>query len=145
MNNMEYKLINASFNDIDIITEYKLKSIFDYANDLSDEEINKINKYVSNSIPKLLSFYKLIVVNNKKIGCLLVTKYKEGYLLDEIYLEEEFRGLGIGSNIIKNILNKYNTVYLWVYKNNIKAFNLYLRLGFNIVEETETRFLMLYN
>ena len=81
--------------------------------------------------------------NKNKVGCLLVTKKDDGVILDEIYLEEEYRNKGIGSSIIKNYVldNDYN-IYLWVYKDNIKAFNLYKKSGFKIKEETDSRYYM---
>ena len=139
---MKYEIINASNSDISILINYKLASILDYATNLSDEEIEKIRNYVDKKVPEQIQEYKVICVKNKKIGSILVTKYEEGYLLDEIYLEKEYRGLGIGTSIIKNIIDQHNKLYLWVYKNNTKAFNLYLKLGFDIVKETETRYFM---
>ena len=56
--------------------------------------------------------------NKNKVGCLLVTKKDDGVILDEIYLEEEYRNKGIGTEIIKNILKNNFIVYLWVYKKN---------------------------
>ena len=46
---MNYKLVNATKNDISKLIEYKLKSIFNYAENLSLEEINQINDYVKNN------------------------------------------------------------------------------------------------
>lgn len=50
----------------------------------------------------------------------------------------------IGTNIITNIIEKHPIVYLWVYKNNIRAISLYERLGFKVIEETKTRYYMKY-
>ena len=63
-------------------------------------------------------------------------------MLDEIYLENAYRNQGIGTSIILDILKRYSNVYLWVYKKNHKAIRLYKRLGFNVLDETETRYLM---
>ena len=62
-------------------------------------------------------------------------------MLDEIYIDKEYRGNQIGSNIIKNLQEENNIIYLYVYKEN-KAYNLYLKLGFKVIEETQTRYLM---
>jgi len=139
---LDYRLRYANNDDVDILTNYKLSSILDYADNLKKDEIVRINNYVKDRVPKQLSDYKIIMVDGNIIGCLLVVKYKDGYLLDEIYLEKKYRNKGIGSDIIKNILNNDVSVYLWVYKNNTKAFNLYFKFGFSIVETTETRYFM---
>ena len=139
---MKYELIKSSKQDIDRLIEYKKATIFDHAKDLSNEEIDKINNYVTSEVPKSIYDYCNIIVNNKIVGCLLLTEVDDGKLLDEIYLEEEYRNKGIGTNIIKNVISNNNIVYLWVYKNNIKAVELYKRLGFTIINETETRYYM---
>lgn len=44
-----------------------------------------------------------------------------------------------------DILDNNDVVYLWVYKENEKAISLYKKLGFNVIEETESRYYMKYN
>lgn len=65
-------------------------------------------------------------------------------MLDEIFLETDFRNKGIGSDIINRILELNDIVYLWVYKDNINAIRLYKKFGFNIIYETDTRYYMKY-
>ena len=141
---MNYKLENAMINNINLLIEYKLNTILEYAENLSQEEVKRINNYVKINVPKQINDYKIIKSDNKIIGCLLVVKYLDGILLDEIFIEKEYRNKKIGTNIIENILTTNNIVYLWVYKENKKAFNLYKKLDFKIIEETETRYLMKY-
>ena len=142
---MEYKLLKSSSNDINRLIEYKKRTIYEYAKDLSAEEINKINRYITSEVPKLINVYCNIMVDNKIIGCLLLTNKDDGKLLDEIYLEKVYRNKGIGTEIIRDILSNNDIVYLWVYKKNDKAISLYRKLGFNVIEETESRCYMKYN
>ncbi len=142
---MEYKLLKSSSNDINRLIEYKKRTIYEYAKDLSAEEINKINRYITSEVPKLINVYCNIMVDNKIIGCLLLTNKDDGKLLDEIYLEKVYRNKGIGTEIIRDILSNNDIVYLWVYKKNDKAISLYRKLGFNVIEETESRYYMKYN
>lgn len=137
-----YKLVKSKENDIERLIEYKKRTIYEYVENLSDEEINKINNYIPNIIPKIINNYYNIIVDENIVGCLLLTNKDDGKLLDEIYLEEQYRNQGIGTDIIKNILRQNNIVYLWVYKKNIKAIKLYKKLGFDIMEETDTRYYM---
>ena len=139
-----YKLIKSEKRDLEKLIEYKKRTIYEYAENLSNEEIIKINNYVENNVPKIIDNYCNIIVNEKIVGCVLLTDIDDGKLLDEIYLEEQYRNQGIGTDIIKNILNKNNIVYLWVYKKNIKAISLYKKMGFNIIKETDTRYYMKY-
>ena len=141
----KYKLENASIKDIERIKKYKLNTIFEYAKDLDNEEVEKINNYVNKTISNQIFEYKNIVLNNIIVGSFLITKNENGLLLDEIFIEEQYRNKGIGTSIIKDVVSKSNSnVYLWVYKDNIKAFNLYNKIGFNIKEETDSRYYMEY-
>ena len=141
----KYKLENASIKDIERIKKYKLNTIFEYAKDLDKEEVEKINNYVNKTISNQIFEYKNIVLNNIIVGSFLITKNENGLLLDEIFIEEKYRNKGIGTSIIKGVVSKSNNnVYLWVYKDNIKAVNLYNKLGFNVKEETDNRYYMEY-
>ena len=141
----KYKLENASIKDIERIKKYKLNTIFEYAKDLDKEEVEKINNYVNKTTPKQIFEYKNIVLDNIIVGSFLITKNENGLLLDEIFIEEQYRNKGIGTSIIKDVVSKSNNnVYLWVYKDNIKAVNLYNKIGFNIKEETDSRYYMEY-
>lgn len=56
----------------------------------------------------------------------MITKNENGLLLDEIFIEEQYRDKEIETSIIKSVIsNANNNVYLWVYKYNIKAIKLY--------------------
>lgn len=138
-----FKIEAATNNDLERIKSYKLKSIVEYTKDLSEEEMTKIDNYVCDSVPNLIKEYKNIVYNKKIIGSILIRKIDNGLLLDEIFIEKEYRNKEIGSSIIKHyVLNFDNDIYLWVYKSNIKASNLYKKLGFEIQEETGSRYYM---
>lgn len=139
---IDYKFIDANIEDKGMLIKYKLSTIYEYADNLSEEENNRIKDYVNEEVPRLLNKYKIVVYNNEKIGSLLVDDYLDGKMLDEIYLEDKYRGMGIGSSLIEDILNKHDVVYLWVYKDNKRAIKLYEKFGFSVEEETESRYFM---
>ena len=142
--NNRYILVKASKKDISRLIKYKKDIIYMYSKDLSKEE-KKIDDYIFNSVNESLKDYLNIIINDKIIGSILITDLKEGKLLDEIYLEKEFRNIGIGTDIIRKMLKKNRNIYLWVYKENKKAISLYKRLGFIIVDETDSRYYMKYD
>ena len=142
---LKYNLINATNKDTDYIKKSKLYNIFTSADDLQKDEVMRINNYVDEHIPVEITDYKIIMCNKNKVGCLLVAKKDDGAILDEIYLEEEYRNKGIGTDIIKNILKINPIVYLWVYKKNIKAISLYKKMKFKIINKTENRYYMKYS
>ena len=141
---IKYKLNKAKIDDINLLIKYKLSTILKYAKNLSKEELNRIKEYVNNQVAKELYNYNLVLVDDKVIGCILVSDLEDGKLLDEIYLDDKYRNKGIGSQLIKEVLVNNPIVYLWVYKDNKEAIDLYSRLGFLVYEETETRYKMVY-
>lgn len=65
-----------------------------------------------------------------------------------ISIYKEFRGYGIGTELMKKMLAYlkqagYSKASLAVQKDNY-AFNMYLNVGFEIVEETEEEYIMVY-
>lgn len=141
-----FELIKATAKDLDLIIDFKYKTIIesDVDNTISDEEKKIIIKYITRNSRKHLDEYKLILVNQDIVGTYMVCKYGDGMLIDEIYLLEAYRGKGIGTNIINDIIKTHNRIYLWVYQSNIRAVNLYKKIGFKIIETTTSRYKMLY-
>lgn len=142
---MKYDLVSANVEHIPMLIEYKYNNVLEYAVDIAESEKDKIKGYVSNDIANELNTCQLISVEDKIVGCLIVKLEDEYTLLDEIFIEEEYRNLGIGTSIINKILSTKEVVCLWVYKLNEKAIKLYKRLGFEIIEDTKTRYFMKYS
>ena len=143
---VNYQLEPAGNGDVERIRKYKLASILDYAGDLNQAELDRINRYVDEQLPKQLGYYQNVVCDGVTVGSILVRQIDDGLLLDEIFIEKKYRGRGIGSSVIKNILSHSNdSVFLWVYKTNVDAIRLYRNLGFVVVDETNTRYYMAYS
>ena len=145
--NIKYKLVKASRKDIPRLIQYKKDIIYMYSKDLAEDERNKIDEYVITSVNEMFKDYYNIIIDDKIIGSVCIKDLENAKLLDEIYLEKEFRNNGIGTDIIMKLLKEINNknIYLWVYKENSKAVLLYKRLGFKIIDETESRYYMEYN
>lgn len=138
-----YRLVNSTTCDISLIVDYKCNNIFEYDYDLELEDKNKIRTYVEKDILVEFSNFQMIIVDNKVVGTVGVIDYEDGKMIDEIFILEGYRNRGIGTDIITTILNTNDKVYLWVYKDNIRAVKLYKRLGFEIIEETDKRNFMM--
>lgn len=143
MNN-NYQLIPATINNLQLLKEFKLKTILNNEENISIEEKNKILKYVNQTTFQYINDYQLIVVSNKIVGCLLLREYEDGKLLDELYLIPEYRNQHIGTSIIMKIISTFPIIYLYVYKENKIALNLYLKYQFKIIAETKSRYYMQY-
>ena len=140
-----YKLVKASKKDIPRLIKYKKDIIYMYSKDLAEDERNKIDEYVITSANEMFEDYYNIIIDDKIIGSILLKDMPQGKLIDEIYIEKEFRNTGIGTDIIRKMLENNRNIYLWVYKENKKAISLYNRLGFIIVDETDSRYYMKYD
>ena len=79
---MKYELIKSTDKDCTKLIEYKKETILEYADSLPDDEIEKINNYVINEVPKQLGNYFNIVIGGKIVGCILLTDKDDGKLLD---------------------------------------------------------------
>jgi GNAT superfamily N-acetyltransferase len=85
----------------------------------------------------------VIVVNGEDAGRLSVDSYDDHVHLNNIQILPEFQGQGLGTQIIQDILNRAGNrpVRLRVLRGN-PAKQLYERLGFRVVRESEERFWM---
>lgn len=135
---MKYFLRKANENDYELLKSYKRHSIFDYAHDLDPKEEKRINDYIEGNLK--CDDYVIIYNDEDVMGAYLVDDEK--HLLDEIYIEEKYRHQGLGSILIKEMLNKDQELCLWVYKENKNAIRLYESLGFKVQQETDTRLFM---
>lgn len=101
---MKYDIRTAADSDINYLKEVKANTIFSYATNLTSFEKDKINSYIDRQILLEVKNYKIIMSNDKIIGCYLVTKKDNDILIDEIFIEESYRDKGIGTNIINVVL-----------------------------------------
>jgi len=146
---LNYLLRNANTNDKQNICNYKIDTIV-RGNEISDSEKEKISKYINESLIEHLKDYKIIMVEDEFAGmfCMYLINNGQDYLLDEIYLIDKYRKKGIATSLVKYSIkeaqNLKKDLYLWVYKSNLNAINIYKKSGFKIVNETDTRYQMVF-
>ena len=73
--------------------------------------------------------------SNNINGYLYALDFGDNIDLLSIYVNEENQGQHIGTNLVKYLINKNKdkTITLEVASNNLRAYNLYKKLGFKIV------------
>ena len=128
---IKYKLVKVSKKDISRLIRYKEGIIYMYSKDLVEDERKRIDEYVINSVNETLKDYFNIIVDDKVIGSVIIINLRRGKLLDEIYLEKEFRNNGVGTDIIRKIIENNKSVYLFTCE-LIKAVIIYKIVYFNI-------------
>lgn len=127
-----FKMVNATNDNIDLLKRIRFESI--PVTLVSDDLI----KYVNEMTEKYLSYFKLIIVDDAIAGVFLAYPFLDGTIIDELFIYEEHRHKGIGTAIINDLAEF--PIYVWVYKENKYAIEMYKNLGFKIVLESETRF-----
>ena len=86
---------------------------------------------------------EIIIIDAVKAGFWNVVENDEDILLSSVRLLPEFQNRGVGTELIDELLKSASKpIRLQVLKVN-PARNLYLRLGFKVVGETETHYKML--
>jgi ribosomal protein S18 acetylase RimI-like enzyme len=108
-------------------------------------QFQAFEKSIQSEFPESIDF--LILYHSEKAGRLQLNKTGNGIRIINISLLPVFQNKGIGFEIINDILNEANLkkipVNLEVDKIN-PAFNLYIKLGFKIINENEIKYSMIY-
>lgn len=141
--------ITVHVNPYHKLEEFNLTDACDDNKDFIFNMVEKLTpkKDISNYVNKHLKDTKIIKKNDQVIGIVIYYKENSRYLLDLIYIKDKYQNLGIGHNIIKNLIDnqKKNKTQLEVLKSNIKAVKLYKNLGFQIISETKNKYIMEVN
>ena len=79
--------------------------------------------------------------HNLLVGSLRVKHIDNSYVIREVYIIPEKRGLGYGKILVSNILeflkNKKLPIYLYVDPDNMVALELYKKLGFRLIKKND--------
>lgn len=141
--------ITVHVNPYHKLEEFNLTDACDDNKDFIFNMVEKLTpkKDISNYVNKHLKDTKIIKKNDQVIGIVIYYKENSRYLLDLIYIKDKYQNLGIGHNIIKNLIDnqKKNKTQLEVLKSNIKTIKLYKNLGFQIISETKNKYIMEVN
>ena len=89
---------------------------------------------------------KIVIVEGRRIGTVDLKEEDERTFISGLYLLPAFQNKGIGTAILRDIMQETaankKRIELEVLKVNTKAQDLYKRLGFEMSEGDETKYLM---
>ena len=140
--NDNLSLIPATDNDLNLIIQAELytTSVAYDTKELPQEIEDEIIQDSKDS----LKHTRIITYDNESIGILQAHELEGYWYIGEIYLIEEYRGQGIGKEVLEYEISKHRdmTICLNVYKNNTHAIELYKSLGFEITEVSDGRYIM---
>lgn len=145
MENLEYTLIPYTNEDYDFVYEAKKIAYKKYV-ELNWGEWNekKQREMFVDFINTYKNKIKIIMINNQKAGFYHGEDIdNNGYEIGNICINPEFQGKGVGTKILRDVLQKNNdkNIYLRYFKQN-PVVKLYERLGFRIIEELPYHFRM---
>lgn len=144
MNNKNYLLRAATMEDYNFIYHVKKVTLKKHIDRIWgwDEE------YQQNDFRECFNPQnnKVIIYDNENIGVLEISYGGNIIHIVELEILPKYQGKGIGGAIIKDIIkNAHSTgknVKIGCFKINIDAKGLYERLGFKVIEETETHYIL---
>ncbi|RMZ59260.1 GNAT family N-acetyltransferase [Chryseobacterium nematophagum] len=137
---LEYK--KATKNDVDFLLKLRMKTM--------NEHYNNANLPTSReaTLQRVLYEYdkaNIITLNDKPIGLLKIDYSKDKIEILQLQIDPSQQGKGIGKTILNKILEKAISIQkpaiLSVLKVN-QAQDLYISLGFKIVDENEHSYIM---
>lgn len=139
-------LIASKTSDIGITYQIVCNSIKPYIkklwgwDDVHQQKIHQKKFKVSKT--------KLIQFEDQIVGFIVVNHSDNEIYLENLLIDQHFQNLGIGKEIMGNIIEKaileMKTIRLQVFKINYRAQHFYERLGFKRISENEFNFEMKY-
>ena len=107
------------------------------------EEEEQVHKHRQNYTP---ATHQIVLIKGEPAGLIAVEDEPDYLWLVKLYILQEHRGKGIGTELLKQVLDHAihtnKGVRLRVLRVNTKAQALYLRQGFVVTAETDQRLFM---
>ncbi len=100
---------------------------------LSEEEINNIKKYV----PQAITGVAHLVVAEDEKNVPVAFMGIENSMLEMLFVAPEYRGKGIGRQLLKYGIDRYDIRKLAVNEQNPQAKDFYEHMGFEIYKRTD--------
>lgn len=129
-----YQLRPATEDDTDNMYEWEMESV-----DESLKNDEKVQNAIREDVQASIKDTKMIMDGNKTIGMFTACYIDDGewWYIGEIYIIPEYRGKGIGTDILMKELKEHDRVKLQVAYSNERARKLYESLGFKITEKRD--------
>lgn len=144
---MDYIIRSATPDDHDLIYLLKSQSVRPYVEKIWGWD----ESYQQNDFDRDFSQigqFKVIEANGEFIGYVQYYLEHSHYHVVEMHLLPEYRGKGIASGILKAIqeicVAQGKKIQLGCFKENVRAKNLYQKLGFIEIGETDTHYILEY-
>ena len=107
--------------------------------DLDAIPYDKVLLWVENNIRQQLPHFRRIIAEGQLAGYFCLCPAEGKWELDSLFVLPEYQNRGIGTEVVRYCQNQADsTLFLYVFKENTGAMELYRRLGFQIIKEVRT-------
>ena len=130
---MELVLKRCSELDIENIFLFN-KHLIDTYENLENIDYEYVLRWISLKIEKNIHEYTSIYLFDQLVGYYRFHEVEDKMELDDFFVIEEYRNKGIGTAVLKQLIQTNKTIFLYVFVKNIHAIRLYERFGFKIIE-----------
>lgn len=121
------------------------KGLIDQYEDLTSIDYPKVLNWVGKNLEHNLPSFTRIYQDGILAGYYCLSSDNGKMELDSLFTFPESQGQGIGTAVLKKCMEESEVpVFLYVFKKNIRAFELYRRMGFRVTKEMKTRYIMEY-
>lgn len=135
-------LLSIEEKDADIIYEEAKQHVFEYE-DISIINIDHVLEWMKRKYRNHQNWFYKIIKNSQVVGYFGIRDTEDGYEIEDIYLFKEYRGQGIGKQLLQYIIDTYpGMLELCVFRKNKRAISLYQTFGFYVYAEKSTRLFM---
>ena len=142
---MNVQFSPALESDIPSIFQLNKELIHRYE-DLSAISCEKVLSWVEQNIRQQLPYFHRIYADGNHAGYFCLYPSDESWELDSLFVFPEYQNQGIGTEVIRHCQNQADgKLFLYVFKENTGALQLYQRLGFQILRQPRsTAYIMEY-
>lgn len=144
---MELRIVEKDM--IEETSKFAKDVFIDYYTNINGKEhaIYMADKFLSDkAIADLIdkgALFKLVIDNDQILGFYEALKEENKVFLSKLYVHKDYRNKGIGRFMFDDIIkytndNNLNKIYLTVNKHNTPSYNMYLHLGFKVIDSVVT-------
>ncbi len=133
---------SAEIDDISNIGMVHYQAWYDtYKNIMCNDflDYNTKEKLMNDAELKISTTY-IAKADNKICGFLFYKLFENQLEIHELYILKEYRGFGIGTELIKHLITnqkRATEIFLWVLRKNKKAVKYYKRQGFKKTDKVD--------
>ena len=142
------EIVKVDDSLINATSRFAKRVFIEYYNDLigPDQANYMADLFLSEkAIKELLcegAIFKLVLEDDRILGFYECKKEEKRVFLSKLYVDKPYRGNGIGKMMFEDLLDYtrscgLNKIYLTVNKYNTPSYNIYLHLGFKVIDAVE--------